>query len=47
MANKDDMYYVEKIIDDLKFVIDHTKGLTMEEIKQNELLVDSIMFRII
>ena len=47
MANKDDMYYVEKIIDDLKFVIDHTKGLTTEEIKQNELLVDSIMFRII
>ena len=47
MASKDDMYYVNKIIDDLKFVIDHTKNMTIEEIKENELLVDSIMFRII
>ncbi len=44
---KDDLYYVEKIKADLKFVIDHTAGKTKEEIEADELLIDSIMFRII
>ena len=48
MANpKNDQYYVEKIKADLKFVIDHTAGKTKEEIEADELLIDSIMFRII
>lgn len=47
MDNKDDLYYLNKIIDDLKFIINHTKGLTIEDMMGNELLVDSIMFRII
>ena len=45
--NKNDQYYVEKIKSDLKFVIDHTVGKTRNEIEADELLVDSIMFRII
>ena len=44
---KDDNYYIGKILDDLQFVISHTKGKTESEIICNELLVDSIMFRII
>ncbi len=44
---KDDRYYLKKIITDLKFLIDHTSGKTKEEIEKNELLIDSIMFRII
>lgn len=44
---KNDMYYVEKIKTDLKFIIDHTMGKTKEEIEGDELLLDSIMFRII
>jgi len=44
---KNDRYYVEKIINDLKFVIDHTTGKTKDEIEADELLLDSIMFRII
>ena len=44
---KDDRYYVEKIKADLKFVIDHTAGKTKKEIESDELLIDSIMFRII
>ena len=44
---KDDLYYLEKIKTDLKFVIDHTKGKTKDEIEADELLIDSIMFRII
>ena len=44
---KGDRYYLEKIISDLEFMIDHTKGKTKEEIESDELLIDSIMFRII
>jgi len=44
---KNDQYYVDKIKTDLRFVIDHTDGKTREEIEENELLVDSILFRII
>lgn len=44
---KNDKYYLEKIISDLMFIINHTKGKTKEEIENDDLLVDSIMFRII
>ena len=44
---KTDFYYVEKIMTDLAFVINHTEGLTLEELKLNEVLVDSVMFRLI
>lgn len=44
---KNDKYYIDKILVDLEFLIEHTQGLTKEDIKTNELLLDSIMFRII
>ena len=44
---KDNRYYLEKILIDLKFIIDHTKDKTLEEIASKEILIDSIMFRII
>lgn len=44
---KNDRYYLGKIKTDLKFVIDHTAGKSKEEIESDELLIDSIMFRII
>ncbi len=44
---KDDTYYIEKIKADLKFVIEHTEGKTKEDIENNDLLLDSVMFRII
>ena len=44
---KNDEYYLNKIKTDLKFVIDHTKGKTKSELENDEVLVDSIMFRII
>ncbi len=44
---KNDLYYLDKIIDDLKFIINHTSNKSIEEIEDNDLLVDSIMFRII
>ncbi len=39
---KNDKYYLEKIISDLGFIIEHTKGKTKDEIENNDLLVDSI-----
>ena len=44
---KDNQYYIDKILADLKFVIEHTQGKTQEEIEGNDLLLDSIMFRVI
>lgn len=44
---KDDAYYLEKIVTDLKFLIVHTSGKTKEEIESEEVLMDSIMFRLV
>ena len=44
---KDDRYYVKKIITDLVFILEHTEGLTQAELESNEILVDSVMFRLI
>lgn len=44
---KNDRYYLEKIISDLQFIIEQTKGKTQNEIEENILLIDSIMSRII
>lgn len=44
---KDDRYYLQKITTDLAFVLEHTKDLKREELKANEVLLDSVMFRLI
>lgn len=44
---KDNAYYVKKIVTDLAFIIEHTRGLTQRELEENEILVDSVMFRLI
>ena len=44
---KDDYYYVDRIKTDLKFVIDHTEGKAIEDLEKDEILVDSVLFRII
>ena len=44
---KDNKYYVEKILVDLKFVMKHTQGKSKEEMAADDLLVDSILFRVI
>ena len=44
---KDNSYYLKKIIVDLNFLVDHTKHLTLEELEKNEVLLDSVMFRLI
>lgn len=44
---KDNRYYIKKIVTDLAFVLNHTEGLTQDELENNEILVDSVMFRLI
>lgn len=44
---KNDTYYLKKIISDLMFVMEYTSGISQEQIENNPLLIDSIMFRII
>lgn len=44
---KDNQYYIKKIVTDLAFIIEHTSELTQNELESNEVLVDSVMFRLI
>ena len=45
--NKNNSYYINKIIVDLTFILKYTNGITKKELEDNEILVDSIMFRLI
>ena len=44
---KTNQYYLQKIITDLRFIIAHTKDISQGELEENELLIDSVMFRLI
>ena len=44
---KTNQYYIGKIITDLSFIIEHTSGLTKVQLEENEILIDSVMFRLI
>ncbi len=44
---KNDAYYIDKIIDDLKFIIKHMEDVNEEDLGENEVLLDSMMFRLI
>ena len=44
---KNDVYYVKKILKDIKFIMEKTKGITVEVLKDNEVLCDSVLFRLI
>ncbi len=44
---KNDSYFANKICDDLSFIIKHTKDITSDELNKNEILLDSMLFRLI
>lgn len=44
---KTDAYYVKKITTDLSFIVSHTEALSPEEFQKDEVLIDSVMFRLI
>ncbi|MCD7729118.1 MAG: DUF86 domain-containing protein [Clostridia bacterium] len=44
---KTNIYYVNKIVTDIEFVLSHTKGLSKTALESDEVLLDSVMFRLI
>lgn len=44
---KNDNYYIDKVREDLEFIVRHMKGVDMEELCTNELLQDSMLFRMV
>ncbi len=44
---KNDGYYIKKLVTDIEFIVSHTKGLTEEQLESDEVLLDSVMFRLI
>ncbi len=44
---KTDSYYIQKITTDLAFLVAHTDGLSQEQLEEQEILLDSVMFRLI
>ena len=44
---KDDAYYVKKMLKDIRFVMEKTKGVSYEQLAENEVLCDSALFRLI
>ena len=44
---KNDEYYLKKIKDDLEFMIKHMQGVSQQAFEVDELLIDSMLFRII
>lgn len=44
---KNDTYYVGKMLKDIHFLMDKTTGITLDELTANEVLCDSVLFRLI
>ncbi|MBR5732636.1 MAG: DUF86 domain-containing protein [Lachnospiraceae bacterium] len=44
---KNDSFFANKISEDLAFIVKHTKDIDKEELSKNEVLLDSMMFRLI
>ena len=44
---KNNAYYLKKIVDNIEFILSHTEGITEEALEENEVLLDSVMFRLI
>ncbi|MGI6714202.1 MAG: DUF86 domain-containing protein [Bacilli bacterium] len=48
MANlKNDRYYLKKITTDIEFIMKHMEDIDENSFNKNELLIDSVMFRLI
>lgn len=44
---KNDVYYVKKMLKDIKFIMEKTEGITLDALEANEVLCDSVLFRLI
>lgn len=41
------MYYLKKMLKDIHFILENTKGITLAQLENNEILCDSVLFRLI
>ena len=44
---KNDAYYIKKMLKDITFIMEKTEGITLAELEANEVLCDSVLFRLI
>lgn len=44
---KNDAYYIRKILTDLHFIAKHMENVTIQALEENEILLDSMLFRLI
>ena len=44
---KDDAYYLSKVIKDIDHILFHTEDMTRDKFQENEVLLDSVVFRLI
>lgn len=44
---KNDAYYIKKMLKDIKFITEKTEGVTLKGLEENEVLCDSVLFRLI
>lgn len=44
---KNDNYYIQKMKKDLEFIVIHMHNIDLEELNANEVLLDSMLFRMI
>ena len=44
---KNDSYFESKLREDIAFIVKHTENIEIEELANNEILLDSMLFRLI
>lgn len=44
---KDDNYYIQRIRKDLEFMVIHMRNVDIEDLKKDDVLLDSMLFRMI
>ena len=44
---KNDAYYIQKMLKDIRFIMEKTEGITLKELEADEVLCDSVLFRLI
>ena len=44
---KNDDYYLNRILTDITFIVNHMKNVDLQELHDNEILLDSMLFRMI
>lgn len=44
---KNDNYYISKLIENIKFIYSHMSNQTQETLERDEVLLDSMMFRLV